>query len=191
MPSIAANGRGMNITIWEDERNGNCDVYCQLADSLGNPVGANRKANDDNVGADHFYSTAAIDNAGNSLTAWTDGRNDYNIYAQAFDASGSPVLGNFRVNDNPAAAMHWCPAAAKDSAGDAVIVFMDYRQGAYDIYGQRYDAANQPKDTNFRINDDVPGSWHQLPQVAMSRSGRFIAAWMEERGQWQCLLPGL
>jgi hypothetical protein len=181
VPTIAANSRGLNITIWEDERNGDCDVYCQLADSLGNPLGPNRRANDDHVGANHFYSTAAIDDAGNSLTAWTDGRNGYNIYAQAFDAGGNPVGGNFRVNDNPAEAFHWCPAAARDSAGDAVIVFMDNRQGGYDIYGQRYDAAGQPKDTNFRINDDAPGSWHQYPQVAMSRYGRFVAAWMEER----------
>jgi hypothetical protein len=181
VPTIAANSRGLNITIWEDERNGDCDVYCQLADSLGNPLGPNRRANDDHVGANHFYSTAAIDDAGNSLTAWTDGRNGYNIYAQAFDAGGNPVGGNFRVNDNPAEAFHWCPAAARDSAGDAVIVFMDNRQGGYDIYGQRYDAASQPKDTNFRINDDAPGSWHQYPQVAMSRYGRFVAAWMEER----------
>jgi hypothetical protein len=181
VPTIAANDGGMSTTIWEDERNGNCDVFCQLADSLGNPIGANQKANSDNVGASHYYSTAAIDAAGNSITAWTDGRSGYDIYAQAFNATGGRVGDNYKVNDNTAAAMHWCPAAAKDSAGDCVVVFMDARQGGYDIYGQRYDAANQPKGVNFRINDDEPGTWHQYPQVAMSRYGRFVAAWMEER----------
>jgi hypothetical protein len=180
VPSIAANDAGRNITIWEDERNGNTEVYCQVADSFGNPLGANQRANEDNVGADHFYSTAAIDAAGNSITAWTDGRNGLDIYAQAFSANGVRNGSNFKVNDNTGS-WHWCPAAAKDSAGDAVIVFMDSRQGGYDIFGQRYDAANQPKGANFRVNDDAPGSWHQYPQVAMSRYGRFIAAWMEER----------
>ena len=179
VPSIAANDAGQNITIWEDERNGNTDIYCQVADSLGNPLGVNQQANTDNVGADHFYSTAAIDAAGNSITAWTDGRSGLDIYAQAFSANGSPSGNNFKVNED--AVWHWSPCAAKDSAGDYVIVFMDYRQGAYDIYGQRYNAQNQAVGANFRLNDDSAGTWHQYPSVGMSRFGRFVAAWMEER----------
>jgi len=180
VPSIAANDAGRNITIWEDERNGNCDIYCQLADSLGNPLGANQRANTDDVGADHFYSTAAIDAAGKSITAWTDGRNGLDIYAQAFSPTGSRIGSNFKVNDDTAGS-HWSPCAAKDSAGDYVIVFMDYRGGGYDIYGQRYDGQNQAVGANFRLNDDSAGSWHQYPSTGMSRHGRFVAAWMEER----------
>ena len=142
VPTVVANSAGSILTIWEDERNGNTDVYCQFSDSLGNPVGANQKVNDDNVGADHFYSTAAMDETGNSITAWTDGRNSYNIYAQAFGPTGNRTGSNFRVNDVVSAC--WSPAAAKDSAGNSVIVFSDLRSGPFRIYGQRYDAQNQP-----------------------------------------------
>jgi len=179
VPSIAANDAGLNVTIWEDERNGNTDVYCQFGDADGNPIGANIKVNADNVGAAHFYSTAAMDQLGNSITAWTDGRSGYNIYAQGFDPSGNRVGGNFRVNDG--SGMGWSPSAARDSAGNSVLIWQDMRTGPFKIWGQRYNAQYQPVGANFRIDNDTGGGWLQYGSVAMSRQGRFIAVWMDER----------
>jgi hypothetical protein len=182
VPSIAVNEAGLNITIWEDTRNGgesNIDVYCQLGDPSGNPIGANIRVNTDNVGAPHFYATAAVDQLGNSITAWTDGRSDYNIYAQAFDATGNRTGGNFRVNDG--GAMCWSPSAAKDSAGNSVIIYSDMRTGPFKMFGQRYNALNQPVGANFRIDSDTTGGWLQYSSVAMNRHGRFVATWMDQR----------
>jgi hypothetical protein len=179
VPSVVANRQGRTLTIWEDERNGNCDVYCQFSDSLGNPNGPNRRVNDDNIGAAHYYATAAIDEIGNSITAWTDSRSGYNIYGQSFDPAGNPIGANFRVNS--AAAFVWAPTAAKDSIGNSVIVFSDMRAGPFKMFGQRYDAANQPVGANFRIDNDTTGGWLQYPSVAMSHHGRFVAGWMDER----------
>jgi hypothetical protein len=179
VPSIVANEAGRNLTIWEDERNGNCDIYCQFADNNGSQLGPNIKVNTDNVGAAHYYSTCAMDFAGSSITAWTDGRNGTNIYAQAFDASGNRSGGNFKVNANGGDVGHWSPAAAKDSAGNSVIVFCDMRDGPYRIYGQRYDSQNQPVGGNFAVGDTL-GGWQQYPSVSMSRRGGFVAAWMDQ-----------
>jgi hypothetical protein len=179
VPSVVANDQGLTMTIWEDERNTNCDVYCQLSDPLGNPIGANQKANDDNVGASHFYATAAIDPAGNSITAWTDGRSGYHIYGQGFGPTGNRAGANFRVNDG--GSFHWSPVAAKDSNGNSVIIFSDDRAGGIKIFGQRYNPGNNPIGGNFRVSDDTGGGWQQYASAAMNRHGRFVAVWMEDR----------
>lgn len=179
VPSIAANASGWNITVWEDERNGNCDVYCQFCDADGNLVGPNIRVNTDNVGAAHFYATAAMDAQGNSIAAWTDGRSGYHIYAQGFDPYGQRRGDNFRVNEG--IGMGWSPSAAMDSAGNSVIIWQDLRTGSFKMFGQRYNAQLQPIGGNFRIDTDTTGGWLQYGSVAMSPTGRFVVAWMDQR----------
>ncbi|MEO0107946.1 MAG: hypothetical protein ABIK62_02075, partial [candidate division WOR-3 bacterium] len=178
---VACNSRIM--TIWEDERSGATDIYCQLSDSLGNPIGPNLKMNDDELGPHHFYSTAALDFMGNAITAWTDARDGYNIYAQALDRQGNRIGANYRVNDNPNPAMHWSPCAARDSAGNSVIVFADARDttSGYRIFGQLYDRDCQPINGNFTIGE--PGASQLYPSVAMAPNGSFLVAWMDDRNQ--------
>jgi len=49
-----------------------------------------------------YYSTAiSVDNNGNFVITWTDGRNGYSdIYAQRYSGDGIALGGNFKVNDD-------------------------------------------------------------------------------------------
>ncbi|MDH5186062.1 MAG: T9SS type A sorting domain-containing protein, partial [candidate division WOR-3 bacterium] len=180
--SIAINGSGGFVVVWEDERNGNTDIYGQRLDSNGNLIGNNLRINDDIGNASHFYSSVAADRTGGFMVAWTDGRNQsYDIYCQRFDAMGNPINFNLKVNDDLVNAHQWYPWVAMDSAGNSVIVWMDARDdNRYDIFGQRYDNAGNPVEANFKVNDD--GNGYQIyASVAKSSNGAFVVTWMDER----------
>jgi hypothetical protein len=179
---IAIDGKGNFFTIWEDERNGNIDIYGQRIDSLGNPVASNIRVNDDAGSVYQFYSTVAAGFAGNFLTAWTDGRNEsYDIYCQRFDAAGNRINNNIKVNDDLNNAHQWYPWASSDSAGNSVIVWMDTRDdNYYDIFGQRYDYNGNPLGANFKVNDFEVG-YQAYGSVAQNRTGNFVVTWMDDR----------
>jgi hypothetical protein len=179
---IAIDGKSNYFVVWEDERNGltRTDIYGQRLDSLGNPISNNFRINDDGGNAYQFYSTVAADWNGNFLTAWTDGRNQsYDIYCQRFDASGSRINNNIRVNDDINNAHQWYPWVGMDSIGNAVIVWMDTRDGD-DIFGQRYDNNGNPLGANFKVNDIVTGS-QIYASVAQNLTSNFVVTWMDNR----------
>ena len=178
----AIDGQGNFYVIWEDERNGNTDVYAQRFDSIGNLISNNIRVNDDVGSAYQFYSSIGADFTGNFLTAWTDGRNSsYDIYCQKFDANGNRINNNLMVNDDDTNAHQWYPWVGMDSIGNGVIVWMDMRDdNAYDIFGQRYDSNGNPIGTNFKVNDVVPGN-QVYSSVAQNNGGDFVVTWMDSR----------
>ena len=93
------------------------------------------------------------------VVAWTDYRNlNADIYAQRFNANGTPIGTNFRVNDDTGTEDQMSPCIAVNGSGDFIIAWEDDRNGDPDIYAQRYSKNGQPIGNNFKVNDDVGGS---------------------------------
>lgn len=178
---IAQDGFGNYVTTWEDERNSNCDIYGTRFDSLGNFLGNNFRINDDLTNTEQYYASVATNFNGDFVVAWTDGRNNnFDIYAQRYSRTGIPIGNNFRVNDDTTQASQWYPITSCDSIGNIIIVWMDYRNGDNDIYGQRYNYSGNPIGNNFIINNQVNGS-QIYPFVARNQNGTFVVAWMDDR----------
>ena len=151
--------------------------------------------NDDTTGGCAQYEPAiAQDLSGNFVITWSDARNGnydiyphYDIYAQRYDSSGTPLGANFKVNDDTGTADQGNPAIAMDESGNFVITWYDERNGnsyAYFdresyIYAQIYNASAAPLGANFRVNDDTGAGWHDhyQPSIAIDGFGNFIIAW--------------
>jgi hypothetical protein len=180
--SIGMDARGRICIAWEDERNGATDIYRCVTDAAGSILGANLRLNSDGPGgADQYYASVA---GGNDrfLAAWTDmraGADSSDIYAQYMDGSGMPVGSNFLVNSDGASASQWYPYVAMDSSNNAVILWMDARGGPYQMCCRRYDANRNPLGPEFAVQDS--SAYGYYGSVAMNRSGRFLAAWMDAR----------
>ncbi len=178
---ICQDGFGNYIVTWEDERNINCDIYGLRFDSLGNTLGSNFRINDDLTNTDQYYTSIASDFIGDFIVTWTDGRNgNYDIYAQQYSSSGFPVGNNFRVSDDTNQSAQWYPIVSCDSIGNSAIVWMDYRNNNYDIYGQLYNAQANPIGSNFLVNDNTNSS-QLYPFIARNRIGNFVVVWMDNR----------
>ncbi len=180
--SIGMDRQGLICIAWEDERNGGSDIYRCVTDAAGNLLGPNLRLNSDAPGgAGQFYASAA-GGSGRFLVAWTDqraGSDATDIYAQYMDGSGTPVGSNFLVNSDGSSASQWYPYVAMDSSNNGVILWMDSRTGTYQTYCRRYDPNRSPLGPEFAVQDTV--AYGQYGSVAMNRSGRFVAAWMDSR----------
>jgi hypothetical protein len=180
--SIAMDARGIICVAWEDERNGATDIYRCVTDAAGTVLAANLRLNDDGPGGANQYFPGVAAGNGRFMAAWVDLRNgsqSTDICAQYLDAGGMPVGANFLVNSDGSGASQWYPYTAMDSSNDAVVLWMDARNGSYQMYCRRYDSGGSPLGPEFAVQDSTGEGIYG--SVAMNRSGRFVAAWMDYR----------
>ena len=132
------------------------------------------------VSSENETPFAAIQGSGgNTMLLYTRDFTTYNnLFGSVVDIDGMHVS-----SGQVAVSAFWqnSAAAVADGSGGAVIVWADYRNGAYDIYAQRIDSsfnrlwgdAGAPVCTAINLQ----GS----PKVIRSSDGGFIAAWIDYR----------
>ncbi len=177
--SIGMESQGNILIAWEDERNSNCDIYATILDDQGQPKKSNIRINDDPARThNHYYPSVA---GGNNrfLVAWVDSRQGWDIYAQFLDAQGNTIGNNFLVNTEGVSAHQWYPYCAMDASNNAIIVWMDYRAGMFQIYGRLYDNNCNPAGPEFVINDTSGEGYYA--SVSMNSTGYFLTSWMDLR----------
>ena len=122
------------------------------------------------------------------------GRDPEAVAQAVLETVPGPAAEDFLVNDDTAGGCkQGSPAAASDSAGNAVIAWADQRNGyagywdgmyyfsGWDIYFRRFDGAGNPAGPDQRVNDPGKPAAHSNPEhsVAMSPGGRFVIVWQE------------
>lgn len=142
-PRLAADGYGGAVFAWEDNRNGNRDIYAQLLDANGEaewnangiPIctAIKRQKNIDII----------PDGANGAIIAWQDKRSgSYDIYAQRVDHSGTTQWAKDGVPVCTAAGEQESPKIISDGAGGAIIAWQDGQiPGTVSIIAQRIDSS--------------------------------------------------
>jgi len=177
---IAVNARGHFVVVWQDDYEGNNDIYAQMFAANGEKIDAEIKVNDDLGGAEQTYPAITMNEAGQFIVCWTDERNGKDdIYAQRYDADGATLGSNFRVNRVAAYSRNYSDINMNEN-GEFVIVWQDARNGLVDyIYGRRFDNSGAPVGNDFKANKDLLGeSRHYLPTVAMQEDGKFLVCYI-------------
>ena len=138
--------------------------------------------NDDAGSADQFSPSISMDAVGNFVVVWYDFRNDnWDIYFQRYNSTGSVLGVNTKVNDDTTAASQEHPSIAMDAAGDFVIVWDDNRNNNYDIYYQRYTSTGAALGVNTKVNDDAGTAKQWDPSISIDAAGNFVVVWIDER----------
>jgi len=237
-PRIAAAKDGSFAISWMDNRGGDWDIYLQIYDRNGNPMGGNLLVNDDRSGVPQLYPdlsalpdggfevrwtdwrgpgvsvyrqrydaggrrlgrnkadrkararkpfgpAVSSNSSGYSVTAWNEGYGKgSDIYCQIRDASGGPIGGAFKVNDDPPGSEQSFPDVSVAEDGSFAVVWMDKRNSPYDydIYCQRYDASGKPIGGNFRVSDEGPGVNQTSPGIDVAPDGSCVVVWSEYEG---------
>ncbi|HPG39297.1 MAG TPA: FlgD immunoglobulin-like domain containing protein [bacterium] len=97
-PAVAIDDLGNFIITWQDNRNGDMDIYAQRYNNSGVALGANFQVNDHILNVFQGYPSIATDGLGNFVITWEDGRNrDSDIFAQRYTSNGAAKEANFRV----------------------------------------------------------------------------------------------
>lgn len=141
------------------------------------------------VGPQESPSVAGLPDGG-AIVAWADKRgDDYDIYAQRFDASGGIVWPAGGVKICGAAYDQQFPAAVHDGSGGAIVVWQDGRLGddGLALYAQRISPAGAvlwqtdgvPVFSYAAGLEDPPMAFSHV--VASDGAGGVIAAWRDTR----------
>ncbi len=138
-PAIAVGFDGNFIITWEDDRNGDWDIFYQRYSWDGATIGVNTKVEDATFSEHQRNPAIAIGFYGCFTIAWSDKRNgDYDVYAQHFYPDGYPMGNNFRVNTDTSNSHQSYPSIASESSGNFIINWTDSHNGDDDVYGQRF-----------------------------------------------------
>jgi len=172
-----------HLIVWEDNRNGNSDIYGQLVDKNGSPVGMNFPICDQTH--DQYHPAVAF---GNSmyLVVWRDNRSGaWDIYGLLISIAGGSFGTEFVICGNPNGQDH--PAVAFDG-GKFLVVWTDWRNSNRDIYGQYVGEFGGLLQNNMIVTLD--GHHQYKPAIAFDGTN-YLVAWIDERdgntavyGQW-------
>jgi len=194
-PAVSIRQDGVFAVTWIDSREAaNGQTFVQWFAADGTPRGGNVRVDTDTKGTIHRDPALAFLESGELIVAWSDAReDDLDIWAQRYDADGTPSGINFRVN-TPAANMQVLPAIDAAPGGVFLIAWVDYRKTAFgDIWAQRFDKT-QALGVNFQVNDvdnvanPEPAEFPYGPSVAaVPASGStgadntFVVSWTDFR----------
>ncbi len=178
-PSVAMDANGNFVVVWGGAGpSDSAGIHAQRYDAAGTPQGGEFRVNTYTTGSQGRLSVA-MDADGDFVVAWQsqdqDGSFD-GIYAQRYDATGSPQGSEFRVNTYTTF-IQSDPFMAMDTDGDFAITWYGEGLGDADgIFAQRYSASGIPQGGEFRVNTYT--TFTQFGQsIAMDADGNFVVSW--------------
>ncbi|MBI9038751.1 MAG: T9SS type A sorting domain-containing protein [Bacteroidales bacterium] len=180
-PDIAIDTSGNFNIAWQDNRNGDWDIYAQRYLSDGTPLGSNFKVEDSVFNEYQYGASISSDESGNFIISWKDKRNgNYDIFAQRYLNDGTAIGNNFLVNDDNSDKNQSSPRISVNEFGNFIITWNDLRNGDNDVYAQRYLNDGTPLGSNYRISNT--GEMRQFNSSIVLGSNRIFTAWQDNRG---------
>jgi hypothetical protein len=145
------------------------------------PIGGELIANSYTTGNQNG-AAVGMDSTGRFVIVWesTDGQDGsgYGVYGQRYQADGSLIGGEFRVNFATGGNQRF-PAVAMNSAGDFVAVYNAPDGDNDGVIGQRFSASGDRLGDEFRVNVQT-ANYQGGASVAWSNSG-FVVVWASDQ----------
>ncbi|MCP5224097.1 MAG: cadherin-like domain-containing protein [Thauera sp.] len=182
-PAITVLADGSFVVTWRSDGNSDGDggyagVFGQRFAADGSALGAEFQINTYTPYYQYEPSIAALADGG-FVVAWTsyyqDGGSTTGVFAQRYDADGTPVGDEFRVNTTTNANEEQPSVAGLDNGGYVIA----WAAGG-EIWLQQYDAAGLPVDGQTRV-DVKDANWAQTPVVLALANGNFVVSWTDYR----------
>jgi len=169
------------LVVFTDVRNDAGDIYLQMVSVGGALIGVNRKVNTDDPEALQNEPKIAV-SASKAMAVWNDGRavngiTGQRIFGRFVSTDGQMTEDDFLVSDSANIAVKRNPAIAVADNGAAFAAWVDYRNGAGDIYGRYFNPDGSASENIFKIstasdidNDDI--------SIDVDNSGIFTIVWL-------------
>ncbi len=139
-PTLISDDSDGAIITWQDQRNGNYDIYAQHVLNSGVVQWTTNGVAIDTTTGDQTLPTIVRDGTAGAIITWEDARNggsNVDIYSQRVDASGTVQWTVNGIAIGTAANDKGVPTIVSDGSDGAIITWEDGRTGSdYDIYAQ-------------------------------------------------------
>lgn len=182
-PVVSIDAVGGFKIAWEDNRNSEWDIFIQLFQNDGSPIGNNFIVQGNPQGTGQRNARTSGDPLGDFVICWEDDRNDYaDVYARRYAFNGNPIGDCFKVNDDTTGQYQYNARVCMDDNGDFRIVWQDHRMGWNgDVFAQSYLNDGTAVADNLKVNDDAGSENQQWPSLAVDGNGNMIFAWVDDR----------
>ncbi len=182
--SVAMDDSGNFIITWSsDEQDGDkWGVYAQRYNAAGAAQGSEFRVNSF-TSKEQLGANVAMDAAGNFVITWSshdqDG-NNWGVYAKRFDAAGTVLGGEFRVN-NTTSNEQTASSVAMDDSGNFVVTWSSKDQDGdgWGVYAKRFSDSGIPQGNEFLVNS-VTSKDQVFSSVAMDANGNFVVTWSSD-----------
>ncbi|HDL01242.1 MAG TPA: hypothetical protein ENH23_03305, partial [candidate division Zixibacteria bacterium] len=185
-PRIAVAVDQSFVITWVDRREGTSDIFMQKYDNKGLPVGVNQRINDDTNNSYQFEPAIAVELSGSYSFVWKDYRTgnyplNPEIFTQRYDSVFTPLDVNVQLSTESPASIRETPDIALSDSKRGIVVWADYRNSNWDIYGQLVASDGSHIGNNILMNDDNVNAQQHRPRVSISNQGWFVVTWYENR----------
>ena len=181
--SVAMDANGNFVVVWRDSAADASwsGVYAQRFDANGNALGSQFRVNTTTAN-EQRYAAVAMNTTGFVVTWSSDGQDSsgYGIYGQQYDASGTKVGSEFRVNTYTLGTQSESNVAM-NASGSFVITWTSGGQDGSSggIYAQRYNASGVAQGSEFRVNSTTNND-QRYSSVGLDTSGNFVITWQSD-----------
>jgi len=184
-PRIVIDNEDNFYVVWEDETNGDWDIFMAKFDGNGNTLFAGKKVNTDNSFLDQYEPAIAYDGGDYLYLCWSDKRNsEPDIYAQKYDKTGTRAAdgewgsGDVIINDDSTPdAWRTKPSVAYSSDSAIYFSWQDDKNGNDDVYSTKFDSDGNRLWTYDLIMNGSSSEIQGVPGVIADSMGYGITAW--------------
>ncbi|MEI6489094.1 MAG: T9SS type A sorting domain-containing protein [Bacteroidota bacterium] len=177
-------GNGSAIIAWQDDRNGNADIYAQKVDSSGNLLWALNGVGVCTTSNNQRKPALTSDMNGGAIIAWEDSSSTSNvdIYANRIDANGILKWGSGGVSICSAINKQSNIKVRQDTKGGAIIGWQDFRNGLeYYVYAQRVDSTGALLWIANGVKVCPTGGGQTNPKLREDGQGGVYVGWQDKR----------
>lgn len=185
-PAIARSRSGEFVIAWQSESTDGYDVFARCYTATGTPAGEIFRVNPSTLSGDQKSPTVAMDHSGRFVIAWQsdagDGSTD--IMAQAFNPTGNPMGGAFRVNQETVLDQY-DPSISMNGEGMFVLAWVSNHPAALpetldtekSIFVQTFGSDWQPVGEREVLVHRYVKDAQEAPSVGIDQEGRFVVSW--------------
>jgi hypothetical protein len=179
VPRLASAGKGSFVVVWTGSDASDSGVFGQRFDADGEKVGGEFLVNTTTLG---YQSSpdVGVDPSGKFVVVWHSKVDKYSptdVYAQRYDAGGSKIGPEFRVNTYTTESQERAAVAARADGSFEVCwtsYGQDYSQGG--VFAQRFSASGTATGAEFQVNTNTIGNQYQS-KIVFDRRGNAVVAW--------------
>jgi hypothetical protein len=187
-PGAAMDADGNYVIAWNHTISGDRDVYAQMYDNEGNPIGAEFRVNTYTVGG-QGGGRVAMNADGYFVILWNSrdqvsSTSENDVFIQLYDPEGNRLGSEFQVNECPCEDNELGGAIGMDAAGHFVVAWTRLGQYGWDVFARVFeyvDSGNTvaPASGEFHVNPTYPGTL-KYTTLAMNADGHFVITWTSD-----------
>ncbi|MEE9377677.1 MAG: hypothetical protein V3V33_06535 [Candidatus Lokiarchaeia archaeon] len=181
-PQLVSDGVGGAIITWQDNRNGDYDIYAQKVNSSGDVQWIVNGTTICTANGSQEFPQLVSEGVNGTIITWQDNRTgDFDIYAQKFNSSGEiQWIANGTAICTANGSQEF-PQLVSDGVNGTIITWQDSRDGADDIFIQK---VNFSGDVQWFANGTAictANGDQVVPQLINDGANGTIITWQDSR----------